>query len=1046
MCQSVDKVSKGVVACPAKGVSMAADANFDAPLSDQARSLWGKSDYGVGESWLPLYVHMADSAGIASRLWNSWVPRSTRGIVARALDGDEALARSLFVFLAGVHDIGKATPAFQVKGLSFRQGGEGGILWKPEHAGLVIRHDLSGRPCPTHPIAGEVLLTKYLKEHGFAGDGRGWQARKQAKRKASAISCIVGAHHGRFPSTSRLGDAEKDKIPLGWDGEGSEDWIRVQGELISYALRLAGLSESDVPRLANHRLTIATESILTGLVIMTDWIASDQDIFPLVSLLGEDEVGRIDLETRCAKAWDAASILPAWSESRPDVLPFDQFFAERFALTKGSKPRPVQVAAARVAWEMDEPGILVIEAPMGEGKTEAALTAGELLAWRYGLSGVCVALPTMATTDAMFDRVESWLEGLPHDGSGPDKDIYLAHGKAQLNEHFQGLIRHSRQTSRFEVGVDMVDENGRSTADDVLVSDWMFGRKRGMLANFVVCTVDQVLMGALNMKHLSLRQLALANKVVVIDECHAYDVYMRQYLNVLLQWLGYWRVPVILLSATLPTSQCNEMIDKYLEGRRLSVTSAEEAQPKSENDGPALPCNDGDAYPLITYSNGDAARGIETKPSGRAVSVDVSFIDDSVETLADLLADCLSGGGCAGVICDTVRRAQEVERTLAARFGDKAVMLDHSRFMDIDRMENERVLRDLLGPQATIANGKRPRLLIVVGTQVLEQSLDIDFDLLITDVAPVDLVLQRLGRTHRHHRGKGECDRPTLLRTATCYVRGVASFGDKGPEFAQGLTRVYDKATLTESLAVLGLDTMDSGTSIALPHDIPRLVRTAYSDDVRNTIPDSWLEEYASQRTKRNEKFASKVHRAQTCLLADLPNAIQNEWSLVNLSDQTRAVTDDSRDEDRGQRAVRDTQETVEVLLVRKKPDGGISLPLWVGDKGVERGEELPTDFEPSREQSLLLAQCAVRLPLSVCPLPQIDACIEELERRSGMYVRCWQESPWLAGRLLLPMDEVEPGVLETDLLGKHLRYTRREGFSTVDGTTSLPFTNSDII
>ena len=322
---------------------------------------------------------------------------------------------------------------------------------------------------------------------------------------------------------------------------------------------------------------------------------------------------------------------------------------------------------------------------------------------------------------------------------------------------------------------------------------------------------------------------------------------------------------------------------------------------------------------------------------------------------------------------------------------------------------------------------------------MLEQSLDIDFDLLITDIAPVDLVLQRLGRTHRHHRGKGECDRPASLRTATCFMRGVSSFGDKGPEFAKGLTRVYDKATLTESLAVLGLDTMDSETSIALPYDIPRLVRTAYSDDVCNAIPDFWLEEYASQRTKRNEKNASKVHRAQTCLLAELPHAIQNEWSLVNLSDQTQAIANDSRDEDRGQRAVRDTQETVEVLLVRKGPDDGISLLPWVGDKKVERGEELPTNFEPSREQSLLLAQCAVRLPLSVCPLSQIDACIGELERRCGMYVRCWQESPWLAGRLLLPMDEVEPGVFETELLGKQLRYTRREGFSTVDGTINLP-------
>ena len=1011
-------------------------------LSGQARSLWGKSDYGVGERWLPLYIHMADSAGVAARLWDSWVPRSTREIVARALDGDEALARSLFVFLAAVHDIGKATPAFQVKGLSFRQDGEGGLLWKPERAGLVIRHDLSGRLCPTHPIAGEVLLTQFLKEHGFMGDGQGRQAKKQVKRQASAIACIVGAHHGRFPSTTRLVKADDDDIALGQKGEGSADWIRVQGELISYALHLARLSENDVPRFANHHLTIATESILTGLVIMTDWIASDQDIFPLVPLFEEDEVSRLSLEARCSKAWDAASILPAWSESRPDVLPFDQFFAKRFALPKAAKPRPVQVAAARAAWELDEPGIMVIEAPMGEGKTEAALTAGELLAWRYGLSGVCVALPTMATTDAMFDRVESWLERLPHDGSDPDKDIYLAHGKAQLNEHFQGLIRRSRHASRFEVGVDMVDKKGRSKTDDVLVSDWMFGRKRGMLANFVVCTVDQVLMGALSMKHLSLRQLALANKVIVIDECHAYDLYMRQYLNVLLQWLGYWRVPVILLSATLPTEQRKEMVGKYLEGRCLSASAVEEVQVKSENGGSALSSVGANAYPLITYSNGDTARSIETKSSGRAVSVDVSLIDDEVEMLVGLLEDRLSDGGCAGVICDTVGRAQEVERALVARFGDKAVMLDHSRFMDIDRMENEKTLREMLGPQSTIANGKRPRLSIVVGTQVLEQSLDIDFDLLITDIAPVDLVLQRLGRTHRHRRGEGERDRPASLRAATCYVRGIASFGNKGPEFTKGLTRVYDKATLTESLAVLGLNAMDSKASIVLPYDIPRLVRTAYSDNVQNAIPDSWSEEYASQRTKRDEKFASKVQRAQTCLLVELPRAMKEKWTLVNLSDQTQAIADDSRDEDRGQRAVRDTQETVEVLLVRKEPEGGISLLPWVCGKGIEEGEVLPTDFEPSREQSVLLAQCAVRLPLSVCPLLQIDACIEELEGGCGMYVRCWQESPWLAGRLLLPMDEVEPGVFEAELLGKQLRYTRREGLSTVGGNIYHPLTN----
>lgn len=1025
---------KGFPTCPAKGASMATDEEFDVSLSDQARSLWGKSDYGVGESWLPLYVHMADSAGVAERLWNSWVSRSTRTIVARAFDGDERLAQSVFMFLAAVHDIGKATPAFQVKGMPFRSGGEGGILWKPEHAGLVIRHDLAGRKCPTHPIAGEILLTEYLRNRGFAGNSQSNRVNRQAKRQASAISCIVGAHHGRFPSTTRLVHADEDGIALGQSGEGSDDWIRVQNELISYSLHLAGLSEDDVPRFAKHNLTIATESILTGMVIMTDWIASDQDIFPLVSLLGEDEATRVSLAARCSKAWDAASILPAWSELQPDVVPFDQFFAERFALPQTAKPRPIQVAAARVAWELDAPGIMVIEAPMGEGKTEAALAAGELLAWRCGLSGVCVALPTMATTDAMFDRVESWLEYLPHEGSAPDKDIYLAHGKAQLNEHFQGLIRRSRQTLRFEVGIDTDDEDGRSGSDDVLVSDWMFGRKRGMLANFVVCTVDQVLMGALNMKHLSLRQLALANKVVIIDECHAYDLYMRQYLNVLLQWLGYWRVPVILLSATLPTAQRKEMVGKYLEGRCLLSSAAEKEEIGDEKDVPSCFGANADAYPLITYSNGDIARCIETKPSGRTVSMSVSLIDDELETLVSLLEDRLSDGGCEGVICDTVGRAQEVGRALAARFGSEGVMLDHSRFMDIDRMENEKELRELLGPESTVTNGKRPRLKIVVGTQVLEQSLDIDFDLLVTDIAPVDLVLQRLGRTHRHHRGEGECDRPASLRAATCYVRGVTSFGDKGPDFAKGIANVYDQATLTESLAILGLYDRGARASIALPHDIPRLVRTAYSDDVQQSIPDSWSEEYARQRAKREEKVASKVQRAQTCLLVELTRAIEEKWTLVNLSDQTHSAADDPQDTDRGQRAVRDTQETVEVLLVRKVPEGGISLLPWVGGRGVKRGEELPTDCEPSRDQSVLLAQCAVRLPLSVCSLQKIDACIEELENGCGMYVRCWQESPWLAGRLLLPMDEPEPGFFETELLGKRLRYTHCEGFSTADG------------
>lgn len=161
------------------------------------------------------------------------------------------------------------------------------------------------------------------------------------------------------------------------------------------------------------------------------------------------------------------------------------------------------------------------------------------------------------------------------------------------------------------------------------------------------------------------------------------------------------------------------------------------------------------------------------------MKVQCRLVDDDDTALLDLMDALLVDGGCIGVICDTVGRAQHAAELLGNHCGRDCVRLTHSRFMDIDRMSNERELRDLLGPDATIGNGKRPGKLVVVGTQVLEQSLDIDFDALVTDIAPVDLIMQRLGRVHRHRRGDGECDRPVSLQTATCYIRGVEAWNNQ---------------------------------------------------------------------------------------------------------------------------------------------------------------------------------------------------------------------------------------------------------------------------
>lgn len=1007
-------------------------------LSQQARSLWGKTgeinDEGE-ETWLPLYVHLSDASGIARKLWAEWLPKSTRKTIAGAFDGDEQLARAFLIFICGAHDVGKATPIFEAKT---------DLRSKPEEAGLHVRETLRNEKDPTHPIAGEIILANYLESKVFNDEEKrdAWRC----KRQIDAIASIIGAHHGNFPSLSRIGDGEGKLVELGWT-ESAGNWRDVQYELIEHALSMAGVDDALLQRIAHHHLTVATESLIDGFLIMADWLASNQDLFPTCSIYNSIDDKR--LQRRVASAWRDASILPSWHEETPSVQPFEQYFASRFSLPVGAQARPVQAAAARIAWETKDPGLLIIEAPMGEGKTEAALAAAELMAYRYGMGGVCVALPTMATTDAMFSRVDEWLERLPEVEGSDEKSIYLAHGKSRLNEQFQGIIRESwRDSHRVHT-----DDDGKSDSG-VTVSEWMLGRKRGMLSNFVVCTVDQVLMGALCMRHLSLRQLAIMNKVVIIDECHAYDLYMRQYLDRLLEWLGFCHVPVILLSATLPSGQREGMVSFYLTGRKAgshseNTSTSGNEKPKcmaaflknkptsssleepEEPDAANLPSRD--AYPLLTYTEGQQQKWVEVPASGRCVSVSAEFIGDDIETLKKMLGNLLKDGGCAGVICNTVGRAQAAAQALAECYGEDSVMLDHSRFMDIDRFKTEETLRDLLGPHATAENGMRPRRLIVVGTQVLEQSLDIDFDVLVSDIAPIDLLLQRLGRTHRHSRGIGEFSRPESLRRARCFIRGIVEWHEDGPKFASGIVNVYDEATLLESAAMLEMTSEKAATEIALPHDIPALVRKAYSDDAKASIPREWSARYERACEGRAIKNDSKKTRAQSYLLHDVARAVKNNDCLIELAD-SQQVNEDLLDSDKGQRAVRDTQETVEVLVVRETDDGGIALMPWIGSKDVPEGAELPSNYEPERSEASLLLQCAVRLPLSICPIKDIDNVIHELEDKSWPYVSCWQQSPWLAGQLLLVMRPSESGTFEAALNGKTLEYSSRDGLSTVHG------------
>lgn len=1072
---------------------MGAIAAEELILSRQARSLWAKSDGGEGEAWLPLYVHMADAELIGEKLWQSWLPDATRRIL-ELVAGSPILAETLVRFLCAAHDIGKATPVFQAQPIwAFGSVEAGDLSYKARKAGLRFPSLPSSSGVPGHPIAGMVILERYLASKGWERD------------VARSYASVIGAHHGRFPISEECRKARTAcDEPYGFAVSG--EWESVQEELLEFAGQLSGLDDEALDELSRHSLPASVASLVVGIVIMADWMASNQDVFPLQELIAPptgfaDAVDLDALRSRGETAWEALSIAPSWAEG-PHLSDADAYFAARFGFPLGAKPHPMQRAAYGLARDATDLGLMLIEAPMGSGKTEAALAAAEMLAARQGLGGVCVALPTMATTDAMFGRVHKWLDRLPCEEGLDEKSVYLAHGKAGLNEEFQGLVSESRRARRFaDIGHDLED----ASTQGVAVSDWMFGRKRGMLANFVVCTVDQVLMGALQMKHLSLRHLALANKVVIIDECHAYDAYMRRYLLRVLEWLGAWRVPVILLSATLPSAQRKGLCESYLKGREARVPepssedeliagllgprvedSGEEpdgggagarpggkrergseirqgtepglsagadregaaAEDAGDSDGKgtsdtgpkATPSFDvsgimteEDAYPLLTYTEGRIARSVRIEQGGVAREIDVSLLGDDIAYLLETLSAALANGGCAGVICSTVSRAQEVTECLSEALGPGDVMLTHSRFSDLDRMANEERLRSLLGPRATSENGRRPRRLVVVGTQVLEQSLDIDFDLLVTDVAPVDLVLQRLGRLHRHNRGQGECERSQLLQRPMCLVRGVEEFGTDGPRFSKGICSVYDHASLLESLAVLGLTDDSAHTRVCLPGDISPLVQRAYRGG-GDSVPLAWQEAYEQARLAREGQLTRKARRAGTCLLASVVPLMENERTLVDMCE--RSIEGGGRaDADKGQRAVRDTQETVEVLLLQET-EGGLCLLPWIGDErnGVDPGSRVPTALEPSADVARLVAQCAVRLPLSMCSLDKLDELIDELEENCGKWTAAWQDSPWLAGRLVLALRQEDGDEFVADVCGWRVSYTRRGGLATVRG------------
>ena len=881
--------------------------------------LWAKST-ADGPAWLPLFRHGCDSADVASTLFDNWLPNSTRDLLADALPGGLKDARVLVCFLAAIHDIGKATPVFQGKVQLLAD--------RVRKAGLPIPDRFANPGSLPHSLGSEMAVEKWWHKRLGQGSDTG-----------AILASIVGGHHGIFSTNNRVRNARHATLQMG-----SQNWDQVRDELLDFFASYTGADEHLSTWDQSLNLELPLQVILAAITVVADWIASAEKLFPI----GDLNCSRVE------HGWKNLNLPQPWALENVG----SELMKDRFDIVG---PRPIQQATLDVAETMLNPGLLVLEAPMGEGKTEAALGAAEIIASRFGQGGCFIGLPSQATSDAMFVRVVDWLE---HQQGR--HTISLAHGKSRLNDSYQGLFVDP-------VGIDLDDKDNAT----IEAHSWMTGRRKAVLAPFVVGTVDQLLFSALNSRHLALRILAFVGKVVVIDEVHAYDVFMSQFLHRALNWLGAFGTPVILLSATLSIEQRSSLTDAYRHGMEGYMRQ----QPGSDRNDHSTSL----LYPAITTVDRSGTQTIGTATATADRFVRLERMDDNLVELARTIGEALVSGGTVLVVRNTVTSAQDTATSLRKQLPHIPVRLIHARFTVADRQRRETWLVNSFGRSNSKYHDSRPLCQIVVGTQVLEQSLDVDFDLLVTDLAPIDLLLQRIGRLHRHSR----LNRPGLLADPRCVLL-AASWSHNPVKPNSGSVAVYGSWPLLRAAGVL-----DGITTIKIPGDIAPLVSTAYGPN--DVGPTSWQSTIAEAYQDLESENQRRLANAKPWLLVE-------PWTSTRTLRGFAAIgVGDASEEVEGAGQVRDGKATIEVILLVRNGSGQLVTPPWwnissySGDSpGDQGGLVVETSCRPDPTAAKAASAALVRLP----PYLTKEA-LSSLEEPSG-----WKSDPWLQGRHLLEIDE----------------------------------------
>ena len=531
--------------------------------------------------------------------------------------------------------------------------------------------------------------------------------------------------------------------------------------------------------------------LLAGLTCVSDWLASDERYFPpsMTSLSHDQLTERVDAVMR-----DAGFISPQWKK--------DLTFGDVFKDKNGNRflPRPEQKALIDA---ITRPGVYVMEATMGAGKTEAALYAAYKMLSSGANNGIYFALPTRLTSDRIYKRMESFLKAVETTGAA----IRLSHGRAWLDN--------------YKVGVSGPE-----------LPSWFEPSKRGLIYPFAVGTIDQALLSVMNVKHSFVRFYGLAGKVVILDEVHSYDMYTGSLVDTLVKELRSVGCTVIILSATLTADKRAKLLD---------IDAVHEQ-----------------AYPLVSKTENNKQVSVHPKTDNADKNINLKHIIGSNNIICDAILHARKG---ANVLCiaNTVRTAQLWYNILRQEMNEDdekniPIGILHSRFLPIHRSEIENKWLELLGKDSN----RRPEGSILISTQIVEQSVDIDADYMISELAPIDMMLQRTGRLWRHKRDNRPEKTPILSLALNDTLNNIENFTSEQFKEAigQGSCYVYSPYVLYRTWKIL----RDRQT-LTIPKQIRELIEGVYSDI--NESPGTAQSEMKEQLIEDNKRMRLLAQSAE---------------------------------------------------------------------------------------------------------------------------------------------------------------------------------------